>query len=324
MQDPIFRSIQCLLVATILISGCTENRRSPTAPSAVAQAVPGSSERPLRFIVVPQGVTGLAVAFPPRNEPVMFREALNEKYRTRNEAVATSFVNAEGSVVWIQEYLRYRVNRCSHAEAMARVFRQLVNQSDIAPVCGEQPPGTVEFPSRAESKIFRDELEVRYRNMPGVIAQTSFVNIEGDIVWIQEYLRYRVNNCSHDVAQTKVFMQIDGLGVQPIDASCGAEIPRAETVAVITGPKFEVNTNTLVPFSGLESHSNQGRIVSYSWNCGQPNNPACTSRSATPGFRYLRTGPLGRRVDYLVTLEVEDEKGGRASTSFKVTLVQAY
>jgi len=251
----------------------------------------------------------------------MFREALNDKYRTRNEGVASSFVNAEGSVVWIQEYLRYRVNRCSHTDAMTRVFRQLVNQSDIASVCGEPAAGTIEFPPRDQSRAFRDELEVRYRAMPGVTAQTSFVNIEGDIVWIQEYLRYRVNGCPHDVATTKVFRQIDGGGVQPIDEACGN---RAETVAVITGPPFPVNTNTNVPFSGLSSYSNRGRITSYSWNCGQPNNSACTSTSPTPSFRYLRTGPLGTRVDYLVTLDVADEQGNRTSTTFKVTLVQAY
>lgn len=43
----------------------------------------------------------------------------------------------------------------------------------------------------------------------------SAVDIEGDVVWVTEYIRYRVSGCSHAVATQKVFAQIEGRGVQP-------------------------------------------------------------------------------------------------------------
>src|SRR4029079_9713563 len=43
----------------------------------------------------------------------------------------------------------------------------------------------------------------------------TYVDLEGDIVWTQEYLRYRVSTCDHSTAIQKVFAQISGGGVQP-------------------------------------------------------------------------------------------------------------
>ena len=313
-MEPITRRSLLLLVSSALaIAACTRNL--PTSPSAIVGDVPGTASMPLRFIVVPDAGP-LAIAFPPRNEPVAFREALNTKYQGLGAGSSTSFVNAEGSVVWIQEYLRYRVNGCSHADAMTRVFRQLANPMDIAPVCGDQPPGTVNFPPRNESLAFRNELEVRYRDVLRASSSSSFVNIEGDIVWIQEYLRYRVNGCSHGEAQNKVFLQIDGNGVQPI---CTVTIN-----AVITGPTAPFNSNTTQGFSGVLSASSAGRIVSFQWNCGQPGNTSCSASTATPQFRYNRVGPLGTRVNYTVTLTVMDERGNSDTSTYAITVIQAY
>jgi hypothetical protein len=39
------------------------------------------------------------------------------------------------------------------------------------------------------------------------------VDAEGGVIWTQEYLRYRVNQCDHPTAVQKVFSQIDGGGV---------------------------------------------------------------------------------------------------------------
>jgi all-beta uncharacterized protein len=46
-------------------------------------------------------------------------------------------------------------------------------------------------------------------------ANSTFVDVEGIIVWLQEYLRYRVSSCDHATSVQKVFTQIDGGGVQP-------------------------------------------------------------------------------------------------------------
>ena len=40
----------------------------------------------------------------------------------------------EGAVVWVLEYLRYRLNRCSHGDATTRVFQQILGQG-LQPTC---------------------------------------------------------------------------------------------------------------------------------------------------------------------------------------------
>ena len=62
--------------------------------------------------------------------------ALNDKYRdslARAPATSSS-VDNEGAVVWVLEYFRYRLNGCSHGDAMTRVFQQILGQG-IQPVC---------------------------------------------------------------------------------------------------------------------------------------------------------------------------------------------
>jgi hypothetical protein len=158
------------------------------------------------------------VNFPPRNESLAFRTSLEARYRDvlrRNPT--SSFVDMEGSVVWTQEYLRYRVNQCSHGDAVTRVMMQIDGQG-IQPVCGTGSTAT--FPPRNEPFNFRSQLEAKYRDGLRRNPQQTFVDTEGDIVWTQEYLRYRVSGCTHDVGQERVFQQIAGLGVQP-DCSGG-------------------------------------------------------------------------------------------------------
>lgn len=151
------------------------------------------------------------VVFPPRSEPLLFRTALEAKYRDglRRSPVPT-YVDQEGTVVWVQEYLRYRVNLCSHAEAVLRVFRQIDGQG-VQPTCGTASTAT--FPPRQEPVDFMVQLEAKYRDGLRRSAGTSSVDVEGNVIWTQEYLRYRVAACGHSEAQQKVFDQVDGRGV---------------------------------------------------------------------------------------------------------------
>ena len=115
----------------------------------------------------------------------------------------------------MSEYVRYRVTACAHAQAQTRVFAQIDNTGTFG-VCGVVSAGAVAFPPRNESLEFRLALEAKYRDDLRRGAGQSAVDNEGDVVWVQEYLRYRVNSCSHAVAIDKVFAQIDGRGVQPV------------------------------------------------------------------------------------------------------------
>lgn len=61
--------------------------------------------------------------------------ALNDKYRDDlGRPSASSYVDQEGAVVWVLEYFRYRLNACTHADAVTRVFAQILGQG-IQPVC---------------------------------------------------------------------------------------------------------------------------------------------------------------------------------------------
>ena len=122
----------------------------------------------------------LTVSFPPRNESLGFRTGLEAKYRDGlHRAPTTTFVDVEGAVVWTQEYLRYRVGRCSHPDATARVFMQ-IDGFGIQPVCGAATGTSIEFPPRNETLNFRQQLEVKYRDGLRRGPRSSYVDPEGD------------------------------------------------------------------------------------------------------------------------------------------------
>jgi hypothetical protein len=157
--------------------------------------------------------TPVVINFPPRNESLEFRNALERVYAEGlGRPLGDSFVDIEGTVVWTQEYLRYRVNQCPHQEAVTRVMLQIDGRG-IQPVCGTST--SVAFPPRNEPFDFRLQLETKYRDGLRRSPSRTAVDTEGDIVWTQEYLRYRVSGCTNQQAQERVLLQIAGRGVQP-------------------------------------------------------------------------------------------------------------
>ena len=131
--------------------------------------------------------------------------------------LSPTYVDAEGSVVWVQEYLRYRVNLCTHDQAIANVMTQIDGAAG-PPVCGTPSGSEIQFPPRDQSFAFRTVLDAKYRDGLQRTAQGSHVDREGDVVWTQEYLRFRVNGCGHADAVQGVFTEIAG-GLPP---ACGA------------------------------------------------------------------------------------------------------
>ena len=77
----------------------------------------------------------------------------------------------------------------------------------------------VSFPPRNESFDFRNQLETKYQTGLGRSATPTYVDREGEVVWTQEYMRYRTNGCDHGSATQRVMAQIDG---QPAGQVCGA------------------------------------------------------------------------------------------------------
>jgi len=161
------------------------------------------------------GVTS-NISFPPRNEPNDFFNQLIAVYRNELGArEVTTFVDAEGLVVWLIEYARYRVGLCDHVTSQQRVF-SAIDSTGVYGVCAVTPSGVVPFPPRDEGLDFMNALQVKYRDDLKRSAGSLFVDNEGAVVWVLEYLRYRLNSCSHGDATTKVFMQIRGQGSQPV------------------------------------------------------------------------------------------------------------
>ena len=242
------RRLPLLLCTLILIAGCSNPDRpsaaSPTAPSAAAPA-PGSLLGPTS--VAPGGVSGkFDVSFPPRNESFDFRNQLESKYATGlGRSAAPTFVDQEGEVVWTQEYMRYRTNGCDHAAATERVMNQIDGQP-AGQICGAPPDGLIAFPPRTDSFDFRQQLETRYQAFNRGASQSA-VDAEGGVVWTQEYLRYRVNQCDHPTAVQKVFSQIDGGGVSPtcfVPPCLFTVTPSAQTVPAAGGTFTAVITRT--------------------------------------------------------------------------------
>jgi hypothetical protein len=163
-----------------------------------------------------QGNTsGANLPFPPRDETLAFRVLLESKYRNDlRRAVGASYADPEGSVVWTQEFLRYRMSECRRDQAIGRVLVQ-IGGGGVQPVCGIAAADAA-FPPRDETLAFRRVLEDVYRDDLGRLPTPTAVDVEGDVVWIQEYIRYRLSGCSNSQATDRVFRQIDGFGVQPV------------------------------------------------------------------------------------------------------------
>ena len=159
-------------------------------------------------------ISGATLPFPPRNETLAFRTELEAKYRDGlRRPVGGTYADPEGSVVWTQEYLRYRMSACRNDQSIARIGLQ-IGGGGVQPVCGVAPANAV-FPPRNETLAFRQQLEGLYRDELGRLPTPTAVDVEGDVVWIQEYIRYRLSQCSHSQATDRVMRQIDGFGVQP-------------------------------------------------------------------------------------------------------------
>jgi hypothetical protein len=78
------------------------------------------------------------------------------------------------------------------------------------PVDPEKPPVPVQFPPRNETYDFAQQLDAYYRDvLQRPLSDAHFVDFEGEIIWTQQYLLYRVNGATHDQAVARVKQDID-------------------------------------------------------------------------------------------------------------------
>lgn len=163
------------------------------------------------------GVAG-SITFPPRNEPNAFYQSLLAVYRDELRASPSpTYLDAEGAVIWLAEYARQRVGQCSHSTATSNTLAQITSNGGTL-VCAATPSGPIPFPPRNEGLLFMNELDNTYRDSLRRSLDSSFVNNEGTVVWVLEYLRYRLNGCNHGDATTRVLQQIRTGSIAP---TCG-------------------------------------------------------------------------------------------------------
>jgi hypothetical protein len=191
---------------------------NPTAPSA-ANGIPGgvNTAPPGSLLSAPVPASGkFDAVFPARNLSNDFFQRLIAKYRDGLRRAATPlFIDSEGLVVWIQEYYRYIANGCDNATSIQRVFAQ-IDGNPAGALCNP-PPSTalVAFPPRDQALAFALLLSAKYQQM-GRPQTASFVDLEGAIIWVQEYLRYYTNGCDHETAIANTLTQIDGNPPPPV------------------------------------------------------------------------------------------------------------
>ena len=184
------------------------------------------------------GVALVGIPFPPRNEALSFYESLEVEYRDTLQRSQTNegYVDAEGSAVWFPEWLRYVLNGCEATEATTRVLMQIRGQG-VQPVCSNVVLDGYAFPSRSLSLDFLEALDVFYRDELQRSVEFSHVDLEGKAVWLQEYLRYRVDGVSDADARSQVLTQIQEAADQQIelDARFVVDIrsSRGETLPVV-------------------------------------------------------------------------------------------
>ncbi|MGH9383746.1 MAG: hypothetical protein ACRD2N_05620 [Vicinamibacterales bacterium] len=259
---------------------------SPTSPSTAATASPtgivakSAGLGALSTSMAPPFSLSPAVVFPDRSEPFRFRVELEDVYRGLGFPLTETYVNIEGAVIWISEYLRYRLSACTHQDAINRVFFGIDNlTTPPLPECGGNAP----FPDRQEPFNFRvAALEPKYRDGLRMPIQRLYVNAEGDVIWTMEYLRYRVGACSHTEATNKVILDIRGGGPQPL-CTGGTTHPNPPPQAafdVIPDPGTTVNApqcavksatvggnprNQLLCTFDARGSTPRGSITSYRW-----------------------------------------------------------
>jgi hypothetical protein len=159
--------------------------------------------------VEPTGMIG----FPARDDVRAFAARLETAFGGELRRPAeTTFVELESVALWTQEYVRYRVQACAHAEAVQRTFLQM-DGLGIQPVCGAA--AHVVLPERDELFDFRAQLEAKFRDDFKTRASITHVGAAADAAWLQEYLRYRLGRCGHEEASARVVDQLTGGGVAP-------------------------------------------------------------------------------------------------------------
>jgi hypothetical protein len=268
-----------LLAFALALNACSHGGANATSATTAPSAA-GALGLSSRLTAKP-----LDLNFPPRNEGLDFRKTLETQYQNVLKRTATStFVDVEGDIVWTGEYLRYRVNACDHPTAIAKVLAEIGGAATPA-VCGTAV--SVVFPPRNESLDFRKQLEIQYQSVLKRAATSTFVDLEGDAVWTQEYFRFRLNACDHATAVTDVLTEINNAGT-PAGCGCSYALSPSSQSVPSSGGNFAVQ---LIRSAGsCPWTASADSFVTLSTNSGT--DPTSLTYSVAANNGGARTGTL--------------------------------
>jgi hypothetical protein len=86
---------------------------------------------------------------------------------------------------------------------------------------GEFTPSVINFPPRDQPNAFFQNLVAYYRDVLRRSPSPTYVDPEGQNVWLTEYFRFYLNGCPHSEAMNRTLSEITAGGTQPV---CGSEV----------------------------------------------------------------------------------------------------
>lgn len=133
---------------------------------------------------------------PSLEEYLRFYDVLNEIYRTGlGRAARVAPGTTDRRVDAVARYLADRLEGCAHDEAVARTLG--VGAGEGEPMaCSALPTGQESLPAADQTYDFAVRYTESMAARPGATQTTTYVDVEGEAVWLQAYTAHRLQNRS--------------------------------------------------------------------------------------------------------------------------------
>jgi hypothetical protein len=137
------------------------------------------------------------LSLPPVDDFLRFYNALEDDYRNRLKRAPHVVHNTtDDRVTTIVRYLGYRLDECSHDEAATKTIRQVLGER-VLRICKNVVERKQALPPANETFEFLQRLESLNASRSPSRLVSSYVDLEGEAVWLQEYLRQRLSGRDH-------------------------------------------------------------------------------------------------------------------------------
>jgi hypothetical protein len=147
-------------------------------------------------------------ALPRDDELRAFRDALEAEYRDRMRRPSTAMAGTiEGRLGAVAEYLAFRAKGCAHDEASSLVAAHMT-AVPMPRLCRGHRLDAGPLPPPQETLAFRRSLDQLSAGAGVTVSDTSHVDVEGEAVWVHDYLVERFGGRDHGAATDAVVTKI--------------------------------------------------------------------------------------------------------------------